>query len=371
MKTEVRSASIFFISGIGAGFFNYLFQVVAGRNLSAENFAALNGWFANLSLLFFIAGILQYASNFWPAKKNAIRISIVSANILSLLAIWYWLSQPGTLTFDRALIILFLSTLFGWLSGQAQVRLAFGILSISGLIIALTKFGLTFFPIATSADLDRYALALFISYLPALWVIGFYLWNAPGAKSPAAKPKLAAPVFLSAASAIIPNFDIVIMSHTLAEPEFQEFVRASLFFRALYFLIFILAQWLLPRQIQSSKGNILIHFPKIAAAAALFSAILTLISPLVSQHVLGWTSPPDKIVIFMSCLELSLLALFLLKIQELCAQGKLRTASILLGVLAAEALIQWIGRFDVQIYLTYVTAVQAVVLITLWSRKWA
>lgn len=371
MKKEFRSASLFFLSGIAAGAFNYLFQVVAGRNLSAENFAALNGWFANLSVLFFLGGILQYASNFWPAKRSAIRISIIAANILTALAIWYWLVQPGALTADRAAIILVLSTLFGWLSGQAQIRLAFGVLSIAGFLVAATKFGLTFIPISSASELDRYALALFIAYVPALWIIGFYLWNAPAAAKGPSKPKLAAPVILSAAAAIIPQFDMVLMSHTVGAQDFQEFVRASLFFRALYFLIFILAQWLLPRQIQSAKGNILVHFPKIAAAAALISAVLTLISPVVSQKVLGWETSPDQFVIFMSCMELSLLALLLLKIQELCAQGKVKIASMLMAVLVVEAMVQWIGRFDVQVYLSYVTAVQALVLLTLWSRKWA
>lgn len=371
LKKELKSASIFFIAGISAGVFNYLFQVVAGRNLSAENFAALNGWFANLSMLFFVGGILQYASNFWPASKALLRFSIILANVLSVLAVWYWLSHPGVLTPDRAVMILVLSTLFGWLSGQVQIRMAFGVLSVTGILIALVKFGLVFMPIATPADLDRYALALFISYLPALWIITVYLWSAPAAPTSASKPKLAAPVILSAATAVIPQFDIVLMSHTVSAPQFQEFVRASLFFRALYFLIFILAQWLLPRQIQNSKSNILIHFPKIAAASALISCLLTIISPVISQYLLGWQESPDRFIIFMACLELSFLALFLLKIQELCAQGKIRAAAILMAVLAAEALGQWLFKFDVKVYLSAVTAVQGAVLIVLWRRKWA
>ncbi len=367
-KQEFRAASVFFISSVGAGVFNYLFQVVAGRNLSATDFADFNGWFANLAIFFMIGGLLQYAGNFWPARRSFIRLALIMLNLVGTVGIFYWITQPGLFTIDRAGLILFSSSIFGWLTGQMQIRSAFKLMSIAGIVVAGSKFALALVPITPAQSADRYALAVFASFLPGLWLTTSYLWSAKDAPPPATAPKWTAPIMLAAAVAIFPQFDIALLSHTVGSADFATFVRASIFSRAIYFLIFILAQWLLPRQIQRQSPEIVGSFPRIFLSALAGSAIITLAAPYLSALILGWSEAPPASIVFLSSLQMSLMALLLLHVQESCARGRVRSAATALVLLFCEGALQWFVRAPTEQYLLTMVALNLGMLSVFWRR---
>jgi hypothetical protein len=368
-RTELRSGSIFFVASLLAGVLNYLFQVVAARQLPAADFAALNGWFSNLSIFFFAGGLLQYAGNFWPPRKNHLRLAIVGLNLFAAACLAYWLFSPGVLTVDRAIVVLGISTFFGWLQGQAQIRMAFGVLSAVNFFMALAKLTLTAAPIAEPSALDRYALALFASFLPGLWIASVFLWSAKDAGRPATKPAWSAPLVLSLATAIIPQFDMVLMSHTQSAESFSAFVHASLFSRAIYFLIFILAQWMLPRQILNPKTNFLSRFPLVLLVAGCCSLGLTLVSTWISLHMMNWPEAPGRILVALSCMHMSLLTLVYLLIQEAAAKSRIPLAAAVLIVLGLEFALQFALQLPSPIYLALAILSQTILLIAAWRRQ--
>src|SRR5262249_14884124 len=127
---NLNSGAIFLASGVLAGALNYLFQVVTKRHLSDAEFSQITGWFADLSLLFMLCGVLQDAANFRPANTRALRASLVVINLYFLVATAMWLFLPGVLTLDRAAIAVAAVCMFGWLLGQVQIRLAFGVIAL-------------------------------------------------------------------------------------------------------------------------------------------------------------------------------------------------------------------------------------------------
>ncbi len=367
-KKDVHSAAVFIVSGLGAGLLNYLFQVVAGKNLSAESYANFNGWLANLSILLAAGGFLQYASNFWPARLRNIRLALVVTNLAYLAAVIYWLQEPSDLSAGRAGALIVFTTVFGWLSGQIQVRLAFGALAVAGFTLALFKLGIALLPIGNVDNLDRYSFALFGAYLPALWFSTYFLWSAQEVAKIQSRPTWLAPAVLSLATVAFPQFDIIILSHTQPDAEFAEFVRATLFSRALYFLIFILAQWLLPRQIHGNTRKLEPYIPHLLGAALVISGAITLVSPLLSLHLLGWSEAPAQMTVLTSSLQMALMATLFIFVQDYAAKGRERVALVLVSLICLEGILQFIGGFSMHTYLNLAVGIQSVILAMLWWR---
>ena len=353
------------MASLFSGGCNYFFQVVAARQLSAADFANFNGWFADLAVFFMFGGVLQYAANFRPAHSGAIRATLLTANIFIACATVYWFITPGILTLDRALIILCAATLMGWLMGQVQIRLQFTIISLINIIAAGGKLAMTALPYGLPNELYRYALAMFITYLPSLWLMTAYLWWAPETQA-TSSARWAAAVFLSIATAIMPQFDLALMHHTQSVAAFSDFARASLFYKAIYFLIFILAQWLLPRQLKEKSTPGLGGAPAVFAVGLILSFALAMLSPLISVWLLHWSEAPAPTLVFLSCLHTTLLALIFLRIQEACARDQLKTAGIMLMALGLEATTQWVLQLPVLAYLECIIGAQIALL--LWTQ---
>ncbi len=360
---ELRSGAFFLVASVGTGLCNYLFQVVAARQLSSENFSQLNGWFADLALFFMFGGVLQFAANFWPSGPRLLRPILVIANALAIAAITYWLTAPGALTLERVLMILVVSTLFSWLMGQVQIRLQFTIISLVNVLGAVSKLGLSVAPFGLPTELNRYAFAMFATYLPGLWIISVYLWSAPKPEPGARHSGWSAPILLSIATAITPQFDLVLMHHTQTSATFAEFAQASLFYKAIYFLIFILAQWLLPRQVKHHNHEGSAGLPAVAAGGLVLALGLTLISPWISRLLLSWPQGPARSLVFLSCVHTTLLALIFLTVQGACARRDLRLSGLLLAGLALEAGVQMLLRFEANNYLLFIIAAQIVLLV--------
>ncbi len=363
-------ALVFFASGLGAGLLNYLYQVVAGRNLSASEFANLNGWFANLSIFLALGGFLQYVSNFWPAGRGLVRIHLVWINVFALVSAFYWLQDPETLSIGKAVVLFGLTSAFGWLSGQAQVRLAFRAFALSGAVVAASKLAIVLLPIGQPDELDRYSLALSFAYLPAFLILTWYLWSAPETARPK-RPSWVAPVALSIATVTFPQFDTLILSHSLPEEPFAVFVRATLFSKALYFIIFLLAQWLLPRQVQGRTSPIPAFAPFLVAGSVAVSVLLTAVSPFISRWILNWSEPPGADIVFFSSLQMSLMAVAFLVLQDLAARGRARSALGILAFLVCEGILQTYLKLNLAPYLYAAIGCQIALVGFFWweSRK--
>lgn len=364
--SELKQGGFFVAGSLLAGLLNYLFQVLAARQLSPDQFAALNGWFADAAVLFLLGGLLQYAANFAPAPRARLRLAVIGFNIASLLLLWRWSAQSG-LTFERGLLLVMGSCFLGWLTGQAQIRLAFGVMAVSGVLFALTKVAAAAWPGLSSAPIEVFALGLYAAYLPAIWFLSIYLWKASDPRTPG-QPSWAAPFVLSTAAAVIPQFDMVLMNHTQDASVFQDFAHASLFYKGIYFVVFIVAQWLLPKQIHSKTRTPLKSVAVIALGALVASAGLTAVSPFVSQWVLRWPHRPELDLVFWSCLHMSLLTLLFLWIQETCARRRPIWAALPLVILAAEAVLQLIFRLPAREYLIVLTCLQTFVLIQAYRK---
>jgi hypothetical protein len=359
--SKLSQGGFFVAANLLAGLLHYVFQVVAARELSAPSFAELNGWLADVSVFAAAGGLLQYASNFRPASRARLRSAIVGAGAAAVLLACMWRFGGAGLTPERGLAVVFASCMFGWLLGQAQIRMAFVVMGTAGLIVAASKLAFTFVPFFDPADVERFGLPIFACYGPGVLVLILFLWQAPNVQH-SAPGSWAAPLILSMAAAVIPQFDMVLMNHTQPPEIFQDFARASLFYKGIYFVVFIVAQWLLPQQIQARSRTAVKALVLTGAAAAAASAMLSLLSPWISTLVMHWPVAPQAGLVFWSCLHMSLLTLLFLWIQEACAHGRTRVAAFALAALALEALLQSILRLPAGTYLIAITAVQMSVL---------
>jgi hypothetical protein len=348
-RLSFLSASFPFVAAnVVAGLLHYLFQVIASRRMSAAEFSQFNSWFAHMAVFFFIGGLLQYAANFFPAGRRRLRATVVIVNLFTLSLLALWPLTPAGATVLHAVMVLTGAAAIGWLTGQAQIRLLFLTIAAVNLLTALTKLSVIFWVKVEPAVLEQFVFAVFASYLPALWWLSAKMWNGSDAEAhptPRAPTghwleSWSAPVVLSVAGAVIPQMDLVIMSRIQSAVMFQEFARASLFYKGIYFFIAIFAQWLLPHQIRAREGRLATASLGMAALSIGGSAALTLASPLVVAWILHWESTPPPLLTFSSCLNMSLLTWIFLLIQEACAQGRVRMAAFTLAALSFEALAQ-------------------------------
>lgn len=368
---HLKSGGWYFLAGLVAALLNYGFQVIASRELSRADFASLNGWFANFAVFLFLSGVLQYGSVFFPCSGRSLKLSIAVINFLTLVCAFLWFSSDETLSTFRAVLILLTSTAYGWVMGQVQFRLAFTLLAIVGLLQGVAKFAFVALPFFSEQRLEAYALSFFAAILPSLLVASIWLYRS---KAPELVDTVhgwrswVAPVILSSAVALMPQFDLVVMSHTQAQTTFEEFARASLFYKGVYFAVFIVAQWLLPQQIQRKaefRGRGLVLAMGFAVIASL---ALTLMAPFVGTWLLKWESSPAAWLILGSCIHMSLLTLTYLGIQQACADGRVWGAAIAIVLIVTKGFIQLGLGLEASTYLVYAIALQLPIMFLLWRR---
>ncbi len=362
----LRSGSVFVGANMVAGLLHYYFQILASQRLSAAEFSGLNAWFANLAIFFLVGGILQYAANFFPAPRHRLRIAIVAINAFCLSVTALWLLGPDGQTLTRALMVLAGASLFGWLMGQVQIRMMFSTLTVANLLVALTKLSLIFSSLSGDSELERFSFALFACYLPALWYASIMVWQRRDEFDKQVRRRFSwemwsAPIVLSIASSVIPQMDLVLMSRLQSAEVFQEFARVSLFYKGIYFFIFIFAQWLLPFQIRDGESGLFRASFVLVLATLAGSTGLTLAAPWIVSWVLHWEATPSLMMIFAACINMSLLTWVFLLIQENCAQERPRIAGVALSILAGEAALQLLLQLDALPYLALAIAVQSAI----------
>lgn len=349
--SQIKSISLFVFINILAGIFNYLFQIVAGRNLTVGEFSSFNEWFAFASLFAFGGGLLQNGANFYPVEKTALIRQYAIYAFICLMVLWSVVSEKSTIsTFTISFVIM--SIINGWLVGQSQVRLMFTTMASAGAILALTKIALTFFPVAevnalTYIKIATVAIVPSILFLGAIQIFGKQKNTANRQHS--SYQALFSAAILTASAAIVPQMDIIILSKTLDRGIFEQFIQASIFYKAVFFFFLIFAQWLLPQQVRQSQtfvGKYLFNF--IPVALTLTGAIaLALVSEPVSNYIMNWNPAPPRTFVFLSCVNMSLLTWIFLLIQESCSKKLMLQAFFVTSGLAVLGFIQFLGAWTI------------------------
>lgn len=369
------AASFFAISNVLAGLLHYLFQVFASKQLSASDFAIFSVWFAQVSVLCMAGGLLQYAGNFYPAT-NKVAIRSIQISILGCFAlISAWILFPSELNLTRGLLIVVSAGCFGWISGLIQQRMFFIFLGTLNLAMAGFKLLMIFIPLEFLTDgLARFSFAVLAGYGPALLLVYILLWNKKSfTEVPVHSLRRvganvwAAPIILSLAGALIPQMDIIILKNWTPTEVFEDFVRVSLFYKGIYFFMFILAQWMLPKQISRTEHkttNPIFSF-QLGLAALVGSAAVTLAAPLIETWILRWDSLPPSSMVFYTCLNMSLLTWFFLLIQEACARNKLKIASVALAGVVGNLGLQSLLRWPVEAYFQLAICIHLTILVSM------
>jgi hypothetical protein len=133
--------------------------------------------------------------------------------------------------------------------------------------------------------------------------------------------------------------------------------------------MFIVAQWLLPQQIRASESKARESWIPFAFLSFAASAALALLSPLIVEYILHWDHAPPMNMIFLSCLNISLLTWVFFEVQAACSRQRIAPPALAVLALGGEALIQlWIGLTP-DLYLIAACIVQALIIALLRTVK--
>lgn len=322
-----------------------------------------------------VGGLLQYAGNFYPATNKVAVRSIQFSILACLTLIAVWIFYPGELTLIRGLLIVISAGCFGWISGLIQQRMFFIFLGTLNLAMASFKLFMVFLPLQFLSDsLARFSFAVLAGYAPALLLVYILLWYKKSFTETTPNPTRkiganlwAAPIILSLAGALIPQMDIIVLKNWTPTAVFEDFVRVSLFYKGIYFFMFILAQWMLPKQISRTEHkttNPIFSF-QLGLAALLGSAAVTLAAPFIETWILRWDSLPPSSMVFYTCLNMSLLTWLFLLVQEACARNKLKVASFALAGVIGNLGLQSLLKWPVEGYFQLAICVHLIVLVSM------
>ena len=347
MTDRSMPALAFLVANVAGGGLHYVYQVVASRSLDKPAFAAFSFWLANISLGFVLASVAQYVGNFQPTSNGRLRsvAPVLGGAVvaLSLLAVTGGRSSLATLS---ALTILS-ATVNGWLLGQAQNRLLFYTLSTATFLVALCKLAVVWPSFWRASSADLFYVAIDVCYAPSILFLAVRLGLSRGVPSPSAPVgglagALGAPLFLASAAAAFPQLDLIVVKATQDAGTFQDFARASLFYKGLYFLFVILLQWMLPYQVRSSSSTVpRLNRSVLVAVSIASSALVAFVAPTVASLVMRWPDAPPRTMIFLSCCNVCLLSWILFLMQEACAHGRSGHAMALLGSVGVAYAVVW------------------------------
>jgi hypothetical protein len=335
-----------------AGFLHYLFLVLASRQLPAGEFSDLSAWLAYLSFAFLGAAVLQYLSCFVPLSRKHAKL-FVAAGLIFAAAVGL---LPAAFRFDHAMIGALgglMACAFGIFLGQAQARLLFMALSAGNLAVGFFK--LLFALILPFAEAESYFWAVPLSYAPAIVLLSVVLFRhahePPKAEGAGLKSAILSTVVLGAASALFPQFELMLMRATQMPEAFNAFARLSLFYKAIFFVFLIFSQWLLPHQLRDPKrAGKALSDPRLYAGAVLLAAAGALLGPYVATLVLGWGAAPSRARILLSCWNMGLLTWIFLLLQDLSARRRNKAALLLLSAVFLIAPLQLAGAFAIESY---------------------
>ncbi len=307
-------------------------------------FGAFTTWVAYLSIGFILGSIAQFAANFLPLKKSVLismALMALAAQGIALFALMYIGAMHESVVL--ATLTVLSATTFMWFLGQIQAQLRFYVVGGLLLLTAFLKLGtvgvchwLGFF------DASFYW-SYFVSFSAPLVVILIYLALSPKSEinsssltSREVPIRLGSTVLLAAAATMIPQVDILIAHQLLDPTELGTFSRVSLLYKAMFFGLFIFAQWLLPHQIRNESINLksLKMTWAIAGLGVALSVVATAIGPTITELLLQFSLSESRVWILLSCLNMSFLIATYFLIQMECSSLHLKTPALVTASIA-------------------------------------
>ncbi len=178
-------------------------------------------------------------------------------------------------------------------------------------------------------------------------------------------------VLLSFSSVFIPNIDLVYVKGILSSSDLTQFAQVSLFYKIVFFVILIVAQWLLPRQLNRADGQTHSNrrmklFVRVCSLGLMFSLCASAIAPEFYRIVLGKQFLAPMLWVFMSCFNVSLLTGIFLEVQDQIASLKVADAMVCLMIQVLTVLICAAVKLDLAQYLQVQIAVNAMLLFLLF-----
>jgi hypothetical protein len=278
---------------------------------------------------------------------------------------FFWLKSEATVDNIKAYFLILAAAAYGWLIGQAQIRFKFGTISAVSLVGSIGKLVIISIPLTMifSTAVGQFQFAFFAGGLPAMVILIYSLWNADKPTLPSQKQVTwIAPIVLSLASAGIPQLDLVVLSHSITPVAFSEFAKSSLFYKGIYFLVAILAQWTLPQQVHQTTVTAKGGWRGYVAICSLLVIAVTIMAEPVSRILFNWQVAPDQQIVFLSCVQMCLLSAIFLQIQKFCTQGHSLQALMILLSICFPGLVQFLFNLPITTYFLIGIASQSFVL---------
>jgi hypothetical protein len=354
----MKGGAVFLTASVIAALTNYLYQVVASRQLSPREFADLSVWVANLAPFMVLSAVMQYHSNFKPASAKFLRIASVACVALGVCFLVFWDYGQEPFSLWHSVLVVVSTAMAAWLSGQTQIRLSFLLLAGGSLAIAVSRLGFVIPSWDGLETLAKFPLANLVGPVVCILLLTVGLRSAKS--HPAAKDGKfwQRAIILSLAGALLPQFDMFLMGHTQAEADVIEFARAGLFGRAVYAVATIVAQWLLPNQIRGVKFGVQVSVLRVTMGLLAVCGVIGLLSPQIAYYLFSWESAPPRDLVFLASTQITLLAMLFVIIQAECAKNNIKAAAIILSVIGLEALVQWSFGLHMRQYLHIMPAIQ-------------
>lgn len=364
MSAAIKSGAFFLAANMGAGILNYLYQVVASKQLNASQFSELSAWMAYFSLFLIVASASQYAANFKPIPTHRLRAILIALILVVFTCLGTWFAVTETFSVVHSALIVVSASVFAWLMGEVQTRLLFGVMASANLGVAAIKLIFALSAATATRPLDLMTLGLIAGYLPASLLLAIVLWRSGRHNQTVSEGSWVAPLLLSFVSTLIPQMDMILIHRTQSPEIFEEFARASLFYKGIYFLVFIFSQWLLPQQVRRTQqvpgwrylgpGYL---------GLILLSGGIAWASPLAVSLWLNWPKNPSPLIIFLSCWNIGLLAWIYMHLQKACAEGRLKVPVIASTILVLEILWQLYADWSLNGYYSFALVCQTAMLV--------
>ena len=384
-RAEKLNAVLFLGLSAVSGAVYYIYQLLAAKLLSPEDFGQFSGWMAWVYLGLAGGAFTQYLGNFFPVQKKGLKVSLGFAYLISFFVVMgFWLSSEFNALKIGWMAIL-ISPFAGWLAGQTQRRLLLITFSFGGFLMAVAKLGIVFL-LPYANDLMNISVTraeLFYWSLPLSLVIGIAYFGAILARERKRSPisfakadshirtRILGAVLLSFSSVFIPNIDLVYVNHIQPSSVLTQFAQVSLFYKIVFFVILIIAQWLLPRQLnrtdeQSRSTRRMKLFVRVCSLGLMFSLVASAVAPQFYKIVLGKEFLAPMLWVFMSCFNVSLLTGIFLEVQDQIASLKVADATACLIIQILTVLICALMKLDLVIYLQVQIAVNSMLLFLLF-----
>lgn len=345
-----------------AGGTHYIYQLIAARFLSFEDFGRFSGWLAWVYLGLSVAAFSQYAANFFPVFEKGLKRSILLTGLLAVVTLSLLLSFPNLNPVGVGVLALVVAPFTNWLLGQTQRRLLLLSFALGGMIIGLAKV-LVVFVLPQSSDLQKFYWAIPLCYVAGSLFLFPVLWRnrnkaLDNVKKMGSiwKEGVWSAFVLSFLTVYIPNVDLLFVERSQDSFILSQFAQVSLFYKVIFFVFLIFSQWILPQQLEQGNSNEasprrMKNFVRICVMGLGFSLCASAVAKDFYSLVLNREFQAPQVWIFLSCFNMAMFTGLFLEIQRQIAALRIKDASYALFIHMGVVILSLILNLDLIRYL--------------------